>query len=288
MQQFGPAWSDADYVSKIPTGTSLNQNILIIGPNIGASSDLLATAPIALKLALGGKSMDVPARTASLERHASLDENAAFRMAANQSGRQAKLGAGGIASVYPSPYAKGKFIGIISADKTSAYPMAMKTLSTPKYWNSLQGSVTRWDRKTIVMAQTAASSSPVVYNTASTQTRQTPPVAVAPIAVKTPIVLRGAASPYYGKTAKTKKTKPKGNSFSLPKLPSLETIKIKTQSAVGSSAAYVKNVASNVNMHAAKRFWNDLTHNRPALLVLLAFSAFFLIGLASPKSAGPR
>jgi len=294
-QQFGPAWSEANFTHKMPVGAKLEQNILIIGPNVSTNSDLMATAPSALKLALRGKTIDIPnARTASLDRHASLDSDAAFRLAANQRGAHTKLGSGGIASVYPSPYAKGKFIGIISADKTAAYPMAMKTLSTPKYWNALQGSVTRWDTNTIVMAQTA-SSSPSALNFAVPAPAQTAPaarpgpqIAVAPAAAKAPLALRGATSPYYGKTAQAKKAKAQKQSFTLPKLPSLTTLKIKTRSAYDSSARYVKNVAASVNMHAAKRFWNDLIHNRPALLIILAFSVFLLIGLASPKSARRR
>jgi len=271
----------------------LDHNILIIGPNAVSDPAMLSTAPIALKLALRGKAIDVPnTRIAGLERHASLDGDAAFKMAANQSRKQTKLSSGGIASIYPSPYARGKFIGIISADKTAAYPMAMKSISTPKYWNALQGSVTRWDTKSIVMAQTASSN---VANTAApisisgtTKTNKPQPVAATVrSAPKTPLALRGASTPQY--QAAAQKRTAKQWSFSLPKLPSMTPLKIKTQNAWNGTAQYVKTLfADGVNTRAAKRFWHDLTKNRLAMMILLAISAFFLIGFASPRSAGGR
>ena len=156
-QTFGPAWTQAEYLNAMPTGNDLNKHLLVIGPNAAANPALVAAAPSALKLALQGKTINIPAsqKTARLGRHASLDGDAAFKMAARNIAAPSRLKSGGVASLFPSPYANGKFVGIISSDKSSGYSRAMNAIAAPSFWNALQGSVVRWDRNNIIMAQTA-------------------------------------------------------------------------------------------------------------------------------------
>ena len=111
-RQFGPKWVGADYYTTLPPRTELNKNILIIGPKTPIDAKLIASAPRAAKLAMGGT-----------------------------------------ASIFPSPYSNGKLISIISATTPANYSRAMRSLSTGKYWNALQGGVTRWNNKSILMAQ---------------------------------------------------------------------------------------------------------------------------------------
>lgn len=156
-RQFGPQWVGADYYTARPPQAELNKNILIIGPNPQIDPELITNAPQALKLALNGKPITASSieRMRTAERHASNDAAQAFTMAARNLDIPARMKSGGIASIFPSPYADGKLIGIISATRPNKYSQALKSLSTDAYWNALQGSVTRWDNKTILMAQTS-------------------------------------------------------------------------------------------------------------------------------------
>ncbi|MEE9272442.1 MAG: cellulose biosynthesis cyclic di-GMP-binding regulatory protein BcsB [Robiginitomaculum sp.] len=153
-KQFGPTWTGADYFSSLSDVKNSGKNILIIGPNAMADSQLIAAAPTALKLVLDGKAIDGPNRIAINERHASPDATASFQMAAARV-KSSRITSGGIAAIFKSPYAKGRLIGIISSDKPSNFARAAITLSTPEHWNALEGGVVRWNSQTILMAQTA-------------------------------------------------------------------------------------------------------------------------------------
>ncbi|PHR94336.1 MAG: hypothetical protein COA69_01705 [Robiginitomaculum sp.] len=163
-RQFGPQWVYAEYYTQISDKTMLTQNILMIGPNMISDPSFMAAAPSAFRLAMNGKvfeGADVR-KMAMLERHAALDADMAFKIAARNLGMPSRISAGGIASIFPSPYAEGKTIGVISSTKPSHFARAMKSLSSPTYWNALQGSVMRWDDTAVLMAQIA----PVVAGSA--------------------------------------------------------------------------------------------------------------------------
>ena len=159
-QKIGPVWAHANYLNRLPTkgdgDNYLNTNLLIIGPNPLPDSALLATAPKAFRLAIGKKRLP-PAQVNSAQtfgKFASANESQVIRLAAARA-RASRLAKGGIAAVFPSPYAPGRMVGIISAERPGSFVSAMKSLSTEGFWNGLEGSVVRWDRHKILMAQTA-------------------------------------------------------------------------------------------------------------------------------------
>lgn len=155
-RQFGPKWTDADYVSALPTADKIDKNILIIGPNPLNDPALLAAAPRSLKLAIGKNKHQNPniRKVASTDQFASIDARQVFKTAARNNAAT-RLKSGGLAALFPSPYANGRMVGVISSDRPAKFSSAMKSVVSNDYWNGLQGSVARWDNSTILMAQTA-------------------------------------------------------------------------------------------------------------------------------------
>ncbi|MCF6274719.1 MAG: cellulose biosynthesis cyclic di-GMP-binding regulatory protein BcsB [Robiginitomaculum sp.] len=155
-QQFGPKWTGADYVSELPAKSDLDRNILIIGPNPIIDSALYSAAPKGLKIALGKtiRSKQKNLNIVDTDRFASSNAEQTFKLAAGQD-RGARLDSGGLAAMFPSPYANGRMVGIISSDRPAKFASALNAITTNNYWNGLQGSVARWDKNTILMAQTA-------------------------------------------------------------------------------------------------------------------------------------
>ncbi len=156
-QKFGARWVQADYLASLPTRTDMDKNILIIGPNPLNDPALFSAAPSSLKHALGKSKTLRPngediART---DQFASMGASQTFRTAARNN-QSTRLQSGGLAALFPSPYANGRMIGVISSDRPNKFSEAMYAVAQNDYWNGLQGSVTRWDRKTILMAQTAS------------------------------------------------------------------------------------------------------------------------------------
>jgi len=97
--------------------TGDDKNVLVIGPSNRLGAVAKDGAPKSLTSALKGKSLSGTNRIASIDRFASSDEAATLNLYAQ---RQAQAGR-----------------------------------IRPKAWNSLEGSVSRWDGTKVVMAQTA-------------------------------------------------------------------------------------------------------------------------------------
>ena len=155
-QQFGPKWTNATYLSALPVRDNLNKNILIIGPNPIKDPTLFSAAPSGLKTALGTKGFQSPNGKAftATDRFASAKSGQIFHMAARQN-QSTRLKSGGLAALFPSPYANDRMVGVISSDRPGKFASAMDMVVTNEYWNDLQGSVTRWDKSEILMVQTA-------------------------------------------------------------------------------------------------------------------------------------
>ncbi len=157
-RQFGPKWANAEYVSKLPARGIKDKNILFLGPDPISDPVLFNAAPGGLKLALRKKRgrPHASVTTTSPGQFASSDvEQIIKTMAAQNTSRlpTSRLQSGGLAALFPSPYAANRVIGLISADHTSKFASAMELVSTEDYWNALHGSVVRWDDKSILMTQ---------------------------------------------------------------------------------------------------------------------------------------
>ena len=313
-RQFGSQWVDAKYSTSLPSPADLNKNILIIGPNTNFDAKIMAAAPKAVKFAMGGKgsqgqNLQTTSRT---ERHASRNEMQAFRSAARTTGVPARINAGGVASIFPSPYSNGKLIGIISSTRPSYFGPAMKALSTESYWNALEGSVSRWDKTAIIMAQTSTPLPDTFFpqqkktslqarfeNTkerlgswfANINLRQ--PKQAQNTLAKPNIDqhrLRGLANPIPTPRVKpenqpsTQSTSLNASSVTIPKFANVKAVMAQKYS---NAKTMFSNRARGQDIAQSAIHWlGGLKNNRLAILLFVILAGFFLMARTSPKEAG--
>ena len=300
-QQFGPKWSNANYVSALPATENLDQNILVIGPNPITDTALYFAAPSALKLALGKKVLSIPKNNinARSDQFASNNAVQTFSIAARQD-RGARLQSGGIAALFPSPFAGGRMIGIISSDRPETFTNSVKSITSNNYWNSLQGSVARWDTNTILMAQ-MATPLPASFGLAKpTATKAMPKFIAATqnwfaslsmgksmgkLSMGKPKIASSdqtVQSPAGLQTAPLEKQawNPSITQFSMP---TMAQIKLKGQQTSRDLKSWWGEASTQAfETKLVKQWWYDITHNRVASLLLIVFFAFFVTALFSP------
>jgi len=154
----GAGWTEAGF----KTAYNLNadnkaKNLLVIGPNNKAAKPFLIGAPKSLTTAMTGQatSGQLIRKTAMIERYASADGDAVMRDYAAQQRDYARITRGGVAALYPSSLANGKIVGVITNSPSRSFTASADQLIAPDHWNRLQGSVTRWDKTDVLMAQIA-------------------------------------------------------------------------------------------------------------------------------------
>ncbi len=320
-QQFGPQWVDAHYVTQLPKDENLDDNIFMIGPGIALNSALSTTAPQGLKLALKGRALTGPStiKIASLERHASLDGAKSFQIAARSLNAQSRIKSGGVAAIFPSPYTDGKFIGVITTTYGANFENTLRTLTHMTHWNALQGSVTRWNNTSVLMAQI---STPLAGEILDTKPKQSIPQYFANMKTKTLAwfsnisfpkkQIKHARSHHLDTdmvTTSTRLPKLRGaiqvlptpdlnshvrsihvDAFQRPIFPKFANIKSDVQSQFSALRISFADAKYNVMPAAISKhkLLDTIKHNRLMWLFLLAGLGYFLIGFASPKSAGPK
>jgi hypothetical protein len=156
-QQFGSQLANAKYLTQAPRGSDFEKNLLFIGPDAINDPELIEAAPSALRLALKGKPTIGPntQKLATIERYASSVDICDTNGGCLKYAQNARIGAGGIAAVFTSPYNNKRTVGVITASSPGRFANAMSNIASPSYWNGLQGGVARWNNETILMAQTA-------------------------------------------------------------------------------------------------------------------------------------
>ncbi|NNC37800.1 MAG: hypothetical protein HKO02_10120 [Hyphomonadaceae bacterium] len=307
-QQFGPKFANAEYFTQLPSENDRARNILVIGPNAITDEKLLSSAPSALRLALRGKPTTGPntLRIASIERYANIDDALAVERLAQRLAKDTRISTGGIAAIFASPYSDKHVVGVITSNRPSQYAKAMRSLTKAGYWNGLQGSVARWDRNTIMMAQTA-SILPVSYGPqkpkGSIKEKMASAIAAGTDKIQSAFT-RPKPSPQFEPISQIKRTPEQ-----LPiraKSPALELrgtstpsaqkhpvatsvpmlVKAKTFVQNGYTTAQQKIISfrNNDTRIVAARTWLDQqAHNRTTLMMLIVLSIVLLIGLATPK-----
>lgn len=152
----GRAWTQAQYVDGANALIPPTRNVLIIGPETNAMDRLLANAPKALRLALNGQSVPQieDEKIASVLKVASLSERQAIALAATSTRYNAQRYASGLIALYDDA-SNRQTIGVITARSGTSYRKAAVNLLNPSVWNTLTGSVAKWDTETAVMLQTA-------------------------------------------------------------------------------------------------------------------------------------
>ena len=271
-----------------PPKGNLDQNILVIGPNPITDTALFSAAPSALKLALGKNVLNTPQnKNARSDKFASNNAAQTFRIAARQDqDRGARLQSGGLAALFPSPFADGRMIGVISSDRPEAFASSIKSITNNDYWNNLQGSVARWDKNTILMAQMAMPLPASFRQPKAVTTKEMPQFITAAKNWFTSLSSKPTTA-ISGQSSELQTTALEKTSWNLPEInfsmPSMTTIKLRGQQTGRDLKIWWGQASSQAfETKLVKQWWSDITHNRAAFVLLLVFFAFFVAALGSP------
>ena len=152
----GHGWTDANYLRSVNlNAVGSDKNILIIGPSSALNSTIHNAAPKGLKSALKGQSLNNINRIASIDRIASSDEQSAMRLYAERQASTGRINSGGVAALFPSPLSEGNVMGVITNTPGLSFSSAAGNLIKAKTWHNMEGSVARWNKSNVLMAQTA-------------------------------------------------------------------------------------------------------------------------------------
>jgi hypothetical protein len=305
-QKFGPQWADAHYMDHFPaTDQERDSNILIIGPKAFSDAQLLAAAPSTLRNASSINRV----KQAQIGRgqQASLGADQAFALAAQSQNTQITNTAanitGGFATLFASPYADGRFIGIISSDTTKQFPAAIRTLSSARYWNALQGSVSRWNSRDIFMAQAAAATTYSATNNIALHQ----PKKFSKINALWSRFFKPSNSAQHGTTTSDTQTNTRTEAINTPvqrvassSRPSvenisarLETASLKTQQIAHKAHVNMTRKMTSLSANAKKgsfqqKLMRSITSINPLFFIALVLLLAYLISSASPRSSRPR
>lgn len=154
----GGGWAEANYMrSTNYAALPADKNILFIGSSASFKGALRKSAPKALDSALKGQALTGTGRLASIDKFASNNEVDTIRLYAARQAESGRIRQGGVAALYASPLAGDKVLGIITNAPGGSFAKAANQMLQPTHWNSLEGSVSRWNKSNVLMAQTAIS-----------------------------------------------------------------------------------------------------------------------------------
>ena len=154
----GGGLTEADYIrSTNYASLAPKKNILFVGPSYALKGQLRSSAPKGLTAALKGKVLNGTGRfVAENLRFASQDAEATLKLYAARQRQAGRVGQGGVAALYASPLSEGKAVGVITNVPGQSFTHTANQLLQAKHWNSLEGSVARWNKSKVLMAQTGA------------------------------------------------------------------------------------------------------------------------------------
>jgi hypothetical protein len=150
----GAGWTEAEVTRDYTQVETLarQRNVLFILPAEDIPQKAKSAAPKSFLSALTGKSQDGEnLLTAEAERYASaasLGGSFAFKNA-----QRNRIANGGVAALYASPYQFDKIAGVITNIPGDSFGSALENLSQSTHWNRLEGSVARWNDKTVLMTE---------------------------------------------------------------------------------------------------------------------------------------
>jgi len=152
----GHGWTEANYLRSANfAAIGTHKNVLVIGPNAGLNKTIRDGAPVSLKSALKGQSLNGTGRVASIDRFAASDEQATLRLYAERQAGAGRIRNGGVAALYPSPLSGSNVMGVITNVPGRSFSSVAGQFVKPHAWNNMEGSVARWDGSKVIMAQTA-------------------------------------------------------------------------------------------------------------------------------------
>ena len=141
-KSYGTGWTEAKFIAKGQEIVAPKDHVLFLGSRVNAQ------APRGLSAAIAGRLAPPKIiKTASLD-----TSNFNGPMVTLMSLREGGSVTGGIAALY----ADGDRVeGYLTNSRNHSFTRAMDNLVKPNNWNSLQGSMARWDRSSVEMTKTA-------------------------------------------------------------------------------------------------------------------------------------
>lgn len=143
-------WTEAVFTYGNTSAQHNTHNTLMIGSQINMAAATLSGAPRGLKVAIGGVVTQEPLTTKSASNIAALPSLLAAQTPVE----------GGVAALYRDRENPEKLIGVITQTRGQSFVRAVDNLLGSDHWNTLEGSVARWSRETVMMAQTAMPAPP--------------------------------------------------------------------------------------------------------------------------------
>jgi len=153
----GQSWTKASVTKAGDIGLDYaDKNVLVMGPKTRAVDTLFKAGPKSLNAALKGEILggDIY-QTASIETFAAAGEAQTLSLYAARQTQKSRIMRGGVAALYPSPLSPTRLVGVISTSSGGSFKLAADQLVKDDHWNKLEGSVTRWNKSNVLMAQTA-------------------------------------------------------------------------------------------------------------------------------------
>ena len=147
-QSSGTGWSNAEFTSNVIEAKQSGDHVLMLG-QMHEELKSFAGAPRALTDAARGL-----AGTVQNVQFASLSEADTLRQYAELTSQQRQsLTRGGTAALYTSSAIDGNIVGVITANSSAEFASAANLLVKDEHWDQLSGTVTRWDRERVLLAQ---------------------------------------------------------------------------------------------------------------------------------------
>lgn len=140
-------WGEAVFHSGTMPQWPETGNILLIGSQVDVDAAILSGAPKGLKVAMGGTYKQDAITTKSARNAGDMPV-----LLASQSPIE-----GGVAALYRDTNHPERIIGIITQTRGQSFVRAIDDLLSTGHWNDLEGSVARWNRDIVEMAQTSMS-----------------------------------------------------------------------------------------------------------------------------------
>jgi len=94
--------------------------------------------------------------SAEIERYADTSAEQSYQTAARKMASRNNIRRGGVAAIYRSPYQDNRLAAVITNSPQQPFAQSVKTLTEDAHWNALEGSVARWNKKSVLMAELSA------------------------------------------------------------------------------------------------------------------------------------
>jgi len=149
-------WKEASFIRGVDklNKAAINKNVLFILPSKDLPKAIMKDAPKSLRAAIKGQTFNGDnLLSAEIERYADLSGKFAYQTAARKLASRNNIRRGGVAAIYRSPYADDKMAAVITNSSNQAFAQSIRTLTEDAHWNALEGSVARWNKKTVLMAE---------------------------------------------------------------------------------------------------------------------------------------